>query len=78
MTAPITAIEHVTRDGERWDTIAWNYYGDPTAYGRIIQANPAADIKTALPAGTLLLIPILTLDEQQTQQTNQDLPPWKQ
>ncbi|HFV0367875.1 TPA: tail protein X, partial [Escherichia coli] len=22
-------LEHVTRDGERWDSLAWQYYGDP-------------------------------------------------
>lgn len=78
MTTPIEAIEHVTVDGERWDTIAWNYYGDPTAYGAIIEANPSADIKPTLAAGVLLLIPVLTLDQQDAQQVSQDLPPWKQ
>lgn len=78
MTTAIEAIEHVTVEGERWDTIAWNYYGDPTAYGAIIEANPAADIKPILPAGVLLLIPVLTLDQQDAQQVTQDLPPWKQ
>ncbi|MBN3779915.1 hypothetical protein G3O06_20475 [Burkholderia sp. Ac-20345] len=72
------AMRHVTIAGERWDTIAWHYYGDPTAYGPIISANPSADIKTVLPAGLTLLIPIMTLDEVDAQQTNQDLPPWKQ
>ncbi|MEX3690083.1 tail protein X [Paraburkholderia sp. BR14263] len=76
--AKISALRHVTVDGERWDTIAWNYYGDPTAYGRIIEANPAADIKPTLLGGMVLLIPILTADEVDTQQTTQDLPPWKQ
>jgi len=78
MSTPIEAIAHVTIEGERWDAIAWQYYGDPLAYGPIIAANPAADIKTTLPAGMLLLIPLLTLDEQDARQTNQDLPPWKQ
>lgn len=77
MTSSIDAIEHVTRDGERWDALAWRYYGDPLAYGRIIVANPSADIKPTLPAGLLLLIPVLTLEEQAAEQTNEDLPPWK-
>ncbi|HDY1642291.1 TPA: tail protein X, partial [Escherichia coli] len=25
-------LEHVTRDGERWDSLAWQYYGDPLGY----------------------------------------------
>ncbi|MFT2542069.1 tail protein X, partial [Escherichia coli] len=32
-------LEHVTRDGERWDSLAWQYYGDPLGYPRIIAAN---------------------------------------
>ncbi|MBO1856854.1 tail protein X [Burkholderia cenocepacia] len=78
MASTIQAIRHVTIEGERWDTIAWNYYGDPTAYGAIIEANPAANITPTLPAGVVLLIPILTLDEQAVQQSTSDLPPWKQ
>lgn len=78
MTSTIQAIRHVTIDGERWDTIAWKYYGDPFGYGPIIEANPAANISSTLPAGTVLLIPILSLDEQSAQQAASDLPPWKQ
>lgn len=74
----IQALKHVTRDGERWDTIAWDYYGDPFNYEPIIEANPAANITPTLPAGIVLLIPILTLDEQNSQQVASDLPPWKQ
>lgn len=76
--AAIQAIKHIVIDGERWDTIAWNYYGDPFAYGPIIEANPAVDIKTTLTAGTVLLIPVLTLAQQTAQQAVSDLPPWKQ
>ena len=48
---PIDCIEHLTTAGERWDTLAWRYYGDPHAYGRIIEANPALNIGTTLPSG---------------------------
>ncbi|MEX3629045.1 MAG: tail protein X [Burkholderia sp.] len=78
MSAPIQCIQHITLDGERWDTIAWHYYGDPTAYGPIIEANPAVDIKATLQGGIVLLIPIMTLDQVNAQQANTNLPPWKQ
>lgn len=78
MSAPIQCIRHVTLAGERWDTIAWNYYGDPTAYGPIIEANPAIDIKTTLSAGVVLLIPLMTVDQVDAQQASTSLPPWKQ
>ena len=40
MSAP-QFIEHVTYGGERWDLLAWQYYGDPTNYSIIIMAIPA-------------------------------------
>ncbi len=77
---PIYCIEHITTAGERWDTLAWRYYGDPHAYGRIIEANPALNISATLPSGIVVLIPIMPLAEvQQNQQLKlEELPPWKQ
>ncbi len=74
---PIDALEHITKDGERWDTLAWRYYGNPHAYGPIIEANPAFDIGTLLPGGRLLLIPIMTVEQAQELVATDDLPPWK-
>lgn len=73
----IDALEHITLEGERWDTLAWRYYGNPFAYSRIIEANPAVDISTRLPSGMVLLIPIIPADEAMTVLANEDLPPWK-
>ena len=73
----ITAIEHITREGERWDSIAWQYYGDATAFGRIIDANPDVDITDTLPSGLTLLIPVLPESETTAHIAQADLPPWK-
>ena len=73
----ITAIEHITREGERWDSIAWHYYGDATAYGRIIEANPALDIRSTLPSGQVVLVPVLPLAEASQALQDEELPPWK-
>ena len=73
----IEAIEHITTEGERWDTLAWRYYGDPYAYSRIVEANPALDLGPVLPSGQLLLIPILPLAQASQQLTDDSLPPWK-
>lgn len=73
----IDALEHITTEGERWDTLAWRYYGNPFAYSRIIEANPAVDISTRLPSGLVLLIPIIAEDESIAILANEDLPPWK-
>lgn len=77
---PIDCLEHLTTQGERWDTLAWRYYGDPHDYGRIIEANPVLNINPTLPSGVVVLIPVMKLAEvQQNQQlTMEELPPWKQ
>lgn len=43
------AWQHITREGERWDTLAAHYYGDPLGYVRIITANPDIPITPASP-----------------------------
>jgi phage tail protein X len=67
-------ITHITASGERWDLLAWNYYGDPTQFGPIVMANPMVPIEPVFEAGILLLIPIL----QEASVVPADLPPWKQ
>ena len=70
-------IEHITAASERWDTLAWKYYGDPFGYGRIIRANPALDIGAVLPIGVRVWIPVLTHTEVQAKLREEELPPWK-
>ena len=41
-------IPHLTVAGERWDQLAWHYYGDPTLYGPIVMANPSIPIEPLL------------------------------
>jgi len=74
---PIACLIHVTQAGERWDTLAWRYYGNPLDYGRIITANPALDISSSLPAGQRVFIPILPVQVVQKTLQAQELPPWK-
>ncbi len=66
-------IAHVTVQDERWDLIAWQYYGDPTLYGPIIEANPNLPIVGAFDAGILVQVPIL----QKASDVSNDLPPWE-
>jgi phage tail protein X len=73
----IKALKHTVTAGERWDTLAWRYYGDPFAYGRIIEANPALNIVPVLPAGVTVLVPLLTVAQQVAQRDTSRLPFWK-
>ncbi len=68
------AIRHVTTEGERWDLLAYAYYGDPTGYERIMAANPGVRLHPILPSGIVLVIPTI---EQSEPRTTEDLPPWK-
>lgn len=68
-------LDHITREGERWDTLAWHYYGDATRMTPIIEANPQLRILSTLAGGLVVRIPVLedpapALDEE-------SLPPWK-
>jgi phage tail protein X len=66
-------ILHITRTGERWDLLAWRYYGDPTDYNPLIMANPSVPIEPVFEAGISIAVPILAKSTLVTV----DLPPWK-
>jgi phage tail protein X len=74
MTENTQYIEYITKDGDRWDLIAYQFLGDATLYELIIVANPLVPIFPILPAGIPLQIPDIN-DEEMT--TTEDLPPWK-
>ena len=64
--------EYITKEGDRWDLIAYEFYGDPMMYEPIIVANPEVPIIPILPSGIKLRIPIIEIKE-----TIEELPPWK-
>lgn len=67
------AVEHITGPADRWDLLAWRYYGDPHAYEAIIRANPGVPISPILPSGLRLVIPLRPVDDT----IRHGLPPWK-
>ncbi len=69
-------LEHICTEGERWDTLAWRYYGDACAFGRILAANPSLDMDTVLHSGTLVLVPLLDAPELSALK-DEELAPWK-
>jgi phage tail protein X len=64
---------HVTLAGERWDTLAWNYYGDATMFMPIVMANPSVPIEPVFDVGLSIGVPILQI----TPASPTNLPPWK-
>ena len=67
--------QHITKENERWDNIAYEAYGDPNLINGIIEANPTVPITATLPAGIRLLVPIVESVAVEVDQTL--LPPWK-
>ncbi len=66
-------ITHVSADGDRWDLLAWSYYGDPMLFAPIVMANPSIPIEPVLTAGLKVIVPVL----QKALIVAADLPPWK-
>lgn len=64
-------LTHITQDGERWDQLAYRYYGAAHRYEPIMRANPQVPLTRALAAGLSLRIPVL-----EAAPTTEDLPPW--
>lgn len=64
-------LTHITREGERWDQLAYLYYGAAHRYEPIIRANPHVPLTRALDAGLTLRIPVLDVVP-----VTGDLPPW--
>lgn len=63
---------HTTKQGERWDAIAYRHYSDPYQIPRILEANPSQYGKLTPDVGILLQIPILNT----TRTTPVIAPPW--
>jgi len=67
-------LEYTTQQDDRWDLIAYRFYGDATRYEPIVRANPHVAIRPTLPAGETLRVPVL---EASDAVPSAELPPWK-
>ena len=75
---------HVTKEGERWDLIAFRYYRTVTRMSGLIAANRAlflsdempgaTAVPAILPSGLKLIVPIV---DEETLAEDVNLPPWK-
>lgn len=68
-------IQHTTKEGQRWDTIALQNYGSAAMMNKLMEANPGISKTDALPTGTILNIPIIERTEVAIDA--EKLPPWK-
>lgn len=69
------ALIHITRDGERWDTIAWRYWRDVAELPRLLAANPHLAARPTLPSGQRVVVPII--ERRDAAVSAARLPPWR-
>ncbi len=72
----IEYTEYRTLQGDTWDFIAWQQYGDPLAMAELIEANPHIPIAPVLPSGVRIAIP--QRGDVRPSVTNEQRPPWRQ
>lgn len=79
MSASNGHFEHLTIDGDRWDLLAYRYYGDAAKQSVLLEANrslfldPVSVPPMILTSGIKLIVPVIEDDEID----DSDLPPWK-
>lgn len=66
--------EYITKESDRWDLIAWEFYGDATMYEPIVVANPDVPIVPILPSGIKIKVPVI---DRKDIIAPEELPPWK-
>lgn len=71
-------LPHTIGPMERWDHIAWRYYGDASNYSGIVAANrdifdPLEPVPAFLPVGVTIKIPVI---DGTLRARPEDLPPW--
>lgn len=64
---------YTTKQGDRWDEIAYRYLGDATAVVELFNANKLVPLRPELDEGIEIFIPVFSPDE--VNQTG-SLPPW--
>lgn len=64
---------YITKQNDRWDLIAYEYYNNALLYEEIIKANPEVKITPVLEAGIKIKVPVLKEDTT----IQFELPPWK-
>lgn len=71
----IQSINYTVKQGERWDSLAWKFYGSVKSMNVLIENNPTIPLSAVLAAGTQIIVPIIDNTSEIVKSTN--LPPWK-
>lgn len=57
LSAPATVRLHIVRPAERWDLLAYRYYGDSSRWWEIADANPELFDPRSLRPGVVIRVP---------------------
>lgn len=68
------SINYTAIQGDRWDVLAYKYYGSVKSMNILTDANPTVPVSWELMPGTNLIIPIM--DDTNDSIITQNLPPW--
>jgi len=55
---PSSGVIYISK-GERWDSVAWKMYGDPTVVAPLIANNPGIAITDTIDAGVQVFVPLI-------------------
>jgi phage tail protein X len=67
-------LTHTTTQGDRWDLISWDYYGDVAHISVLMAANPGVALDPILAEGLAIQVPII---DESAPVTTPGLPPWR-
>jgi hypothetical protein len=67
--------QHTVIEGQRWDSIALEYYGSASMMNKLIQDNPDVPLYDNIPGGVVLNIEIIATSDVAPDANM--LPPWK-
>lgn len=68
---------YIATDADRWDHLAYDFYGDSSLVSILIEVNPAIPpSQIYLPAGTRIVVPELPAEFRQLSETTIKAP-WK-
>lgn len=67
-------VKYTTKEGDRWDLIAYRAYGDANKAAELMLENPSVAADPILDSGLVLKVPVFEGIEETFLD---DLPPWK-
>lgn len=68
-------LEYIANDADRWDNLAYDFYGDASKVSILMAANPAIGPEHVfIPAGTKITVPVPTKQQQEVTDVKA---PWK-